>query len=71
MTSNAATSSERAPAAAVPCAQCPLRSLPLFQAHEDAELELVQSLKRKDMHLPVGSTLIQEGQVDAPLYTLL
>lgn len=70
MTSNAATSSERAPAAVIPCAQCPLRSLPLFQAHEAAELELVQSLKRRDMYLPVGSTLIQEGQVDAPLYTL-
>jgi CRP-like cAMP-binding protein len=72
MTSDAATTTpiERAPVAALACTQCPLRKLPLFQAHEDAELELVQSLKRKDMHLPVGSTLIQEGQVDAPLYTL-
>lgn len=65
-----ALTSVDAPAAAVQCAQCPLRSLDLFQAHEPAELELVQSLKRRDMHLPVGSALIQEGQVDAPLYTL-
>ena len=58
------------PTATIPCAQCPLRPLALFQTHEPAELELVQSLKRRDMRLPVGGTLIQEGQVDAPLYTL-
>jgi len=60
----------QAPAAALPCAQCPLRPLALFQVHDAAELELVQSLKRRDMRLPTGHTLIQEGQVDAPLYTL-
>jgi CRP-like cAMP-binding protein len=54
----------------LPCTQCPLRALPLFQTHEPAELELVQSLKRRDMALQVGQALIQEGQVDAPLYTL-
>lgn len=58
------------PTPALSCAQCPLRPLPLFQALDPAELELVQSLKRRDLHLPVGSALIQEGQVDAPLYTL-
>jgi CRP-like cAMP-binding protein len=76
MTSNTgpATPFDPAPAAAsttaLPCAQCPLRPLALFQAHDGAELELVQSLKRRDMRLPAGHTLIQEGQVDAPLYTL-
>ena len=59
-----------APGSALPCAQCHLRPLALFQAHEAAELELVQSLKRRDMRLLMGQTLIQEGQVDAPLYTL-
>jgi CRP-like cAMP-binding protein len=52
------------------CSECPLRPLALFQAHEPAELELVQSLKRRDLYLPPGRALIQEGQVDAPLYTL-
>lgn len=56
--------------AALPCVQCPLRQMPLFQAHEPAELELVQALKRRDMRLAEGQALIQEGQVDAPLYTL-
>ncbi|MDO8906788.1 Crp/Fnr family transcriptional regulator [Hydrogenophaga sp.] len=62
--------SARQPAAALSCAQCDLRPLELFQALEPAELELVQSLKRRDMMLAAGKALIQEGQVDAPLYTL-
>lgn len=59
------------PAPTLPCTQCPLRALPLFQTHEPAELELVQSLKRLDRPLAAGEALIHEGQVDAPLYTLL
>ncbi len=55
----------------LPCRQCPLRPLPLFVAHSDEELELVQSLKRREQRLPAGQTLIHEGQTDAPLYTLL
>jgi CRP-like cAMP-binding protein len=55
----------------VPCSQCPLRSLPLFLTHSDEELALVQSLKRRELHLGPEATLIDEGQTDAPLYTLL
>ena len=55
----------------VPCQACPLRRLPLFMPHSPAELELVQSLKRRELRLPAGATLIDEGQTDAPLYTLL
>ena len=55
----------------VPCHACPLRPLPLFLAHSDDELALVQSLKRRELRLPAGQTLIHEGQTDAPLYTLL
>ncbi|MFN3495297.1 MAG: Crp/Fnr family transcriptional regulator, partial [Hydrogenophaga sp.] len=62
--------STRQPAHTPPCTECALRRLALFQAHEPAELELVQSLKRRDMLLSAGQSLIQEGQVDAPLYTL-
>ena len=31
----------------------------------------MQSLKRRELRLPAGATLIDEGQTDAPLYTLL
>ena len=54
-----------------PCRQCPLRTLPLFLPHTAEEIALVQSLKRDELHLPGGHTLIDEGQTDAPLYTLL
>jgi CRP-like cAMP-binding protein len=53
------------------CKDCPLRPLPLFMAHSDDELALVQSLKKREQSLEAGSTLIHEGQVDAPLFTLL
>ena len=53
------------------CEQCPLRRLPLFQAHSADELELVQSLKQRELILEADTTLIHEGQDDAPLYTLL
>lgn len=52
------------------CSACPLRRLPLFIAQNGDELTLVQSLKRREIHLPAGETLIHEGQTDAPLYTL-
>jgi CRP-like cAMP-binding protein len=53
------------------CSQCPLRPLPLFISNSATELELVQSLKRRQQALTAGETLILEGQSDAPLYTLL
>jgi CRP-like cAMP-binding protein len=52
------------------CVACPLRALPLFLPHGAAELELVQSLKRREIVLDAGAELIQEGQTEAPLYTL-
>ena len=54
----------------VACHDCPLRPLPLFLEQSGKELELVQSLKRREILLPAGGTLIHEGQTDAPLYTL-
>ena len=53
------------------CQDCPLRPLPLFMAHSDEELALVQSLKKREQTLEAGATLIHEGQADAPLFTLL
>ncbi len=57
--------------AATPCTECPLRSLPLFVPHTEAELALVQSLKRRELVLDEGETLIYEGQTDTRLFTLL
>lgn len=57
--------------AVTPCQACPLRALPLFLAHTEPELALVQSLKRRERVLDEGDTLIHEGQTDTRLYTLL
>nr|WP_315230454.1 Crp/Fnr family transcriptional regulator [uncultured Albidiferax sp.] len=54
----------------VRCSACPLRPLPLFVEQSGDELALVQSLKRREIQLRAGETLIFEGQTDAPLYTL-
>ena len=59
------------PAGETACQDCPLRPLKLFLEPAGDELELVQSLKRREQHLRAGETLIHEGQTDAPLYTLL
>ena len=59
-----------APQAETACRDCPLRPLKLFHEPTGEELDLVQSLKRRERRLGVGETLIHEGQTDAPLYTL-
>lgn len=53
------------------CRDCPLRALKLFHEPTGEELQLVQSLKRRERSLGAGESLIHEGQTDAPLYTLL
>jgi len=54
----------------VRCSACPLRRHALFEEPTGEELELVQSLERREHRLAGGETLIHEGQTDAPLYTL-
>ena len=54
----------------VHCSECQLRPKPLFLEHSAQEHTLVQSLKRRELQLAAGETLIHEGQTDAPLYTL-
>jgi CRP-like cAMP-binding protein len=60
-----------APIAETACRACSLRQLKLFHEPTGEELELVQSLKRRERRLGAGESLIHEGQTDAPLYTLL
>jgi CRP-like cAMP-binding protein len=57
--------------AATACIDCPLRALPLFLPHTEEELALVQFLKQREITLESGDTLIDEGQVDTRLFTLL
>jgi CRP-like cAMP-binding protein len=45
--------------------------LPLFLDNSIAEIALVQSIKRRELHLGAGQLLIYEGQADAPLFTLV
>jgi CRP-like cAMP-binding protein len=59
------------PQVQTPCSECPLRPMKLFIDQTPEELELVQSLKRREVRLGSNETLIHEGQTDAPLFTLL
>jgi CRP-like cAMP-binding protein len=54
-----------------PCRECPLRTRPLFVPHGAEELATIENLKRRELRVPAGHTLIHEGQSDAALYTLL
>ena len=55
----------------VRCSQCPLRRLPLFIPNRTDEIALVQPLKQREMSVGPGELLIQEGQTEASLFTLL
>ncbi len=55
----------------IACKNCPLRGLPLFTSHSESELGFIQSIKRDEINVPPEHDIIQEGQADAPLYTLL
>lgn len=55
----------------VRCEQCPLRRMPLFLDNSVDEINLVQTLKRRELRLGANEILIHEGQKDAPLFTLL
>jgi CRP-like cAMP-binding protein len=55
---------------ATPCIDCPLRALPLFLPHTEEELALVQFLKRREIALEAGETVIHEGQSNTRLFTL-
>lgn len=54
----------------IPCAACPLRAIPIFKPHQAPELELIQSLRLPQLHRSAGVTLVEEGALNAPLYTL-
>lgn len=53
------------------CLACPLRRMPLFQPVGADELALIASLKRGEIERDAGRSLIDEGESDGPLMTLL
>ena len=55
----------------VACQDCPLRTLPLFVGHSAEELALIEGLKREQIVVRADRSIIDEGQKDPPLYTLL
>jgi CRP-like cAMP-binding protein len=55
----------------VACKDCPLRASPLFIAHSDDEVALIERLKLEQIVVRADGSVIDEGQGDAPLYTLL
>jgi CRP-like cAMP-binding protein len=55
----------------VSCQACPLRAMPLFIAHSESEVALIESLKREQVVKQADKTIIHEGQPNASLYTLL
>ncbi len=57
--------------AEVHCVDCPLRRLPLFMSNSAQEIALVQSFKQREIRFNAGALVIQEGQTDASLFTLL
>jgi CRP-like cAMP-binding protein len=54
----------------VRCSQCPLRQLPSFLESAAEDIEVVQTLKQRELRLRAGEMLIFEGQTDARLFTL-
>ena len=54
----------------VSCQACPLRALPLFKEHSDADVALIETLRKEQIVVEADRSIIHEGQADAPLYTL-
>ena len=57
--------------AAVPCAECPLRTRPLFRPFEPEELRFVASFKMGELHVAAGGDILLAGTNSPHLYTIL
>lgn len=54
-----------------PCEECPLRPLSVFRAFEPEELAFVATLKKGELAVERGATVLVEGSHSAHLYTVL
>lgn len=65
------TKAAREPTPDTDCARCPLRRTPVFEPIAQADLNLIDGLKRAELSADAGELLLAEGTADGPLYTLL
>jgi CRP-like cAMP-binding protein len=54
-----------------PCHECPLRRLPAIKTHSPEEVDFIQRQKTAEVSYRAGAILVQEGQRDERLFTLL
>lgn len=54
-----------------PCSACPLRQRDCFVPASPKDIAFIDDLKTAEISHKAGDTLIREGNLDAPLYTLL
>lgn len=55
----------------LPCTLCPLRRQRGFKPLDEPTLAALQALKRGEVTVPAGSTILSEGETSCRLYTLL
>jgi len=56
---------------ATPCRECPLRRLPAIKTNTLDEIDFIQRQKTAEISYRAGAALVQEGQRDERLFTLL
>lgn len=54
-----------------PCAQCPLRALPIFQSFGLAEVSYIQAFKTGEERADQGATIVHERETNSRLFTVL
>jgi len=54
----------------VPCAACPLRSLPVFKVNTPEEIAFIESMRLGQVDAPAGATIIEENSQNPALYAL-
>jgi CRP/FNR family transcriptional regulator, anaerobic regulatory protein len=59
------------PPTQVPCGSCPLRMRGEFREFSEVELEFIKDLKRGELHVEKGGTVLREGVANRYLYTVL
>ena len=55
----------------VPCPQCPLREQKGLRDFTPEELAFVRTLKTDEIHVPAGTSFLQQGERSEQLYTVL
>jgi CRP/FNR family transcriptional regulator, anaerobic regulatory protein len=55
----------------ISCKQCPLRDTGAFSANTDAEIEFIEHMKKREIRVGAGCSILREGDDRKELYTLL